>query len=121
MSFIRATSNPEGLYVFDHIGGYVAWWGCGKVWELPRKDFYALARAYARGQNYQRGRFGPLSYKEVWVKAGTHVEHGDCCRRGGRYCAHDMKIKFTFRGMGSVYLWRVTWEYMIRNAIKPWP
>ena len=62
MSFIRSLNNPEAMYVFDHVGGFISmsWKGHDPIC-LSRRDFYGLCRTGTR--------FGSLMIKEV------HVDH----------------------------------------------
>lgn len=141
MSYIRSGSNPEGLYIWQDVEGYIAVTG-KNVKGLVRvsvKDWKRLLRGYSTGKYYNGGRVGSLQLREVTIRTGPPVTiptTGKWLRVGNNYVRDSSgyriaqkPIKFTpsktqmeleIRRPGKrsikVVMWRVTWEYICRRG-----
>jgi hypothetical protein len=123
MSLIRSTSNPEKLYVFEHVDGYIAW--CGNdlaPWvKLPTDDFYTLCNLGRRSF----AKVGELEIKDQWV----HSETGEIFDTDPNHNCWDkfiqeevnripaeIKTVLYYKDKPICAMWKVTWDYIINTA-----
>jgi hypothetical protein len=93
MSFIRCLSNPEGLYIWDDVGGFIAITGkkIRGMWKVDQEDWYGLIRNYKRG--YIPAKCGDLALS--FTKG--------------------YKVRLT-TPEGSVTMWETTWYYIASHC-----
>lgn len=129
MSYIRCLSNPERLYVFDDDRGICVIHSVRPPLASPNKDklapamFHVPVKAFhdvclrweMSGDGGVRSR--GLRVREVCVYLATGVRvaanerYGDGLRNRTEYL-----IRFEYK-KHFFYMWRVTWEYVVRRAI----
>lgn len=141
MSFIRCLSNPEGLYIYDDVSGYIAI-TCSTIRDskgpviikVNRQDWYKLLKGYNQYKFYNGGMVGTLEFKEKFIPTGPWEEilpkgtrytggekkgqllpkHVRCHRPG------DYKVMLTIRNprerTRKIIMWRVTWDYIAAHG-----
>lgn len=132
MSFIRCWTNPEGLYVWDDINGYVAIahtlnkpfcsFNDTKFVEdqiqVPRREFYGVCKQWDNS-SYKTAKYKDFSAEEVEIfdDNGEIVpeDYDYLNPTHGRKTSYRIKVQYKKE---FVYLWRVTWEYVVKNAVK---
>lgn len=115
MSYIRSTSNPEGLYI----------WGNGKDViivttnfheHIPQKIFDGLLekcrKEFDNNINYKKA-----SIKEVWV-IKKHKCNKWCKMKNKKTgkliygCPANLKIRLSYKNW-HIDMWQVTWEHIL--------
>ncbi len=129
MSYIRALSNPEGLYAYTdaetkdmvriHYGGFdggdrfcnfPAWPGM----LVPRRTFEAACARWVE-RRPERLSLRGLSIREVRVfEDGRRVPKGHK-GLGKKRVLHLVEVRYRRKWM---LLWTVTWHYVATNAAK---
>jgi hypothetical protein len=129
MSFIRATSNPEALYVYHDVGKFISWTQgpilCNIKPEnkVSLKDFYGLMRKVIKSDGYMPAKCGSFSVEEAHVYESStlkKIKYVDK-RRSIKQMILDDKpscFKIIVRNKGKVIglLWPVTWRYVVSNV-----
>jgi hypothetical protein len=135
MSYIRCLSNPERLYVIHHIDGYIEIMynfreSCQSIrcnlddWEAMIKYFDKQDIGWASSfePNEEPLRFGSISIREVRVLSHTNILYEDNPiiedSIEGMIARTELEYKIELTvGDKKIYLWAVTWAYLIRNAV----
>ncbi len=134
MSYIRSTSNPEGLYVFTSKEGVTlahsvkpplaSTWpknGSNPVMIIPERLFLSVCktwnRTYACNGVSRRG----LKIREVhvFVKTGKRVQRLTAKSIMMPSGSSEFFIRIDYKGK-FVHLWRVTWDSVVRSASIDW-
>jgi len=129
VSFIRSTSNPEGLYIWHDIDGYVdvSFGGVApplaskqRSARIPSKTFFkAVSRwdkNYGADEKVSVGGF-TIEERHIFVKTGKVVRGGSKAWLRDRRLRTAFLVRISYRGT-FVHLWRVTWQYVVRNAME---
>jgi hypothetical protein len=127
VSYIRCTSNPEGLYVYEQVqGGVVLWGGLpeplsrfvmaprGKepaVLVMPVRDFRKLALRWLK--DFVDVRVGRLRVREVWIHGptGRIVSEDRLPANFRKMREHNLHVVLTY-GRWRIAMWKVTWDYV---------
>ena len=127
MSYIRSTSNPEGLYIYGD-GEHIIIHHPHGTAHVPPADFERVGLKYLKSpvQALRRIKSGGLSLREVALFHGTERicprGHEERCltrrlKSAKQECRHDPRMLLEYRGT-RIFLWRVTWDsvaHSIRN------
>jgi hypothetical protein len=101
MSYIRSTSNPEGLYIWSDGTNVTIMKGHLMIGEIPTDIFNGLIKKYIRGHesdcSYKKSNIG-----EVWVNIDG---------------VNTPQIRLSY-GNWSVDMWEVTWYYISKSNYK---
>lgn len=121
MSYIRSTSNPEGLYIYQSTEGGVwiyhslkpplASSGNRDLIIVPTTLFHAACRAWVRhagmGDSIRRGN---LTITEaLFPPACRQFRQFKQCRH-----SHEIKVRVQYQRQ-FVLLWAVTWDYVVHR------
>lgn len=112
MSFIRCTSNPEGLYIYHGPNGQIYIHGGEKsITIIPANIFYKFIKSITYcGQNYKKGS---LEIKEEYFsfrKKKTDIENIFNLPPAGNF-----KYVLYYKNEKVAVMWRVTWCYIYNN------
>jgi hypothetical protein len=124
MSYIRSTSNPEGLYIYGD-GEHIIIHHPHGTAHVPPRDFERVGLRYLESSALAvRGiKSGGLSLREVTLFHGTERicsrGHEDRCmarklKAPKRECRHDLRMLLEYRGT-RIFLWRVTWDAVAQS------
>jgi hypothetical protein len=125
MSYIRSTSNPEGLYIYGDGESIVIHHGGGTIL-VPPRDFERVGLAYLEPGSalvIRPIKSGGLSLREVTLCKGTericrpgHLERCTARPRKARKqeCRHEERLLLEYRGE-KIFLWKVTWAYIAHS------
>jgi hypothetical protein len=124
MSYIRSTSNPEGLYIYGD-GEHIIIHHPHGTAHVPPRDFERVGLSYLESPALAvRGiKFGGLSLREVTLFHGTERicprGHEERCltrrlKLPKQECRHDPRMLLEYRGM-RIFLWRVTWDAVAQS------
>jgi hypothetical protein len=125
MSYIRSTSNPEGLYIYGD-GDHIIIHHRHGTTHVPPRDFDRVGLRYLKHLGTIGGRpitSGGLTLREVTLYRGTEricpSGHEDRClarqlKAPKRECRHDYRMLLEYRGVG-IFLWKVTWDTIARS------
>jgi hypothetical protein len=127
MSYIRSTSNPEGLYIYGD-GEHIIIHHAHGTAHVPPPDFERVGLTYLKSPALalRRIKSGGLSLREVTLFHGTERicprGHEERCltrrlKSPKQECRHDCRMLLEYRGT-RIFLWRVTWDavaHSIRN------
>ena len=135
MSYIRAGSNPEGMYVYwsraadrRHVV-CIHYTPNGKLTRgdtivVPKTVFMDVVRAWNGG--HRKVRRGLFAVEERFVVMGTGREPPKSYfdqllaymakRRKTRPPVAEYQVKFSYKG-NFVHMWPVTWMYIVNNAL----
>ena len=123
MSYIRSTSNPDGLYVYGDIDGSVHFhWsieeplssGRERPLMVPQDIFDRALKAWTDsfGENVDVDGF-TIAESHVFVDSGQPVPDGyHVLQEGAQPSA--FLIKLAYKG-AFVHVWLVTWGYVAAN------
>lgn len=134
MSFIRCLSNPEGLYVWSDVDGtvHIHYGGRkrpkpplskGDDMCVPYRDFMRACQKWDGWEDDVRVNGFRIKEEHVYLKTGKPVPNMDRWKKVSAYCDHMKKnpaeflIRVSYKG-NFVYLWRVTWQYVVSNAVR---
>lgn len=126
MSFIRCLSNPEGLYAYHHTDGYIALHAdqlgecLANPLVIPLREWGYLKRHYRRYLDMEFTR-PTLRVKECYTRAGTDIEHPEPKDWLKNNTPLDNRLCLSVKTKGRwrhLYLWDVTYRYMMDNAIR---
>ena len=121
MSYIRSTSNPEGLYIYGD-GEHIIIHHSHGTAHVPPREFERVGLKYLESR-VRPIKFGGLSLREVTLFHGTEricpPGHEDRCmarklKAPKRECRHDIRMLLEYRGT-RIYLWRVTWDAVAQS------
>lgn len=135
MSLIRPNSSPENMMVWlDDEDGKI--WMVGGLpaplsskvvatssiaMKIPPRDFYRAVKKWHKGDlDEEVGcKYGDFSVKEVHVMwdTGKKVSSNWDPYRGTGKARSEFLISLTFRKK-RIMLWKVTWMYIVHNAIE---
>jgi hypothetical protein len=124
MSYIRSTSNPEGLYIYGD-GEHIIIHHSHGTAHVPPRDFERVGLKYleSRALALRRIKSGGLSLREVTLFHGTEricpPGHEDRCmtrklKAPERECRHDIRMLLEYRGT-RIFLWQVTWDAVAQS------
>lgn len=113
MSFIRCTSNPEGLYVYDCVGGTTCWSTRKDNIHIPRSIWVRFIKSIPRWQLDHK--WGCLEIKEIFFK--HKKKKTDLCKELN-YDRGNYKHVLYYRGKEVARMWPTTWRYIYDNMIK---
>jgi hypothetical protein len=136
MSYIRCTSNPEGLYIIDSCFGYIEishslqppFCSQGEIIQIPRKEWYglfALINDYWHGRviNIFKIKYGIFQIEECYISSVTgedcaSILSGDM---SGWNKLEALKPITQFKvsyGNNFFYCYPVTLQYIANNVIR---
>ena len=145
VSYIRYLSNPEDLYVWNTVTNTVEFtWSVGKPlssgrkgsMSVPRRVFERACSAWSRGDEDVSIDGFNVKEEHVFVKTGKKVPEGFTQRIFDKAFVKKKRsrraLHAAIRRMSDdtaflvrvgykkdfVYLWRVTWEHVVSNAIE---
>ena len=122
MSYIRSTSNPEGLYIYGD-GEHIIIHHPHGTAHVPPRDFERVGLKYLESGSLRPIKSGGLSHRSVDLFRGTericprgHVERCVISRLRvpNKECAHDPRMLLEYRGT-KIFLWQVTWDAVARS------
>ena len=122
MSYIRSTSNPEGLYIYGDGEQIIIHHPHGTA-HVPPRDFERVGLKYLESGSLRPIKSGGLSLRSVDLFRGTericprgHVERCVISRLRvpKKECAHDPRMLLEYRGT-KIFLWQVTWDAVARS------
>lgn len=133
MSFIRCLSNPEGLYVWSDVDGtvHIHYGGRkkpkpplskGDDMRVPYRTFMRVCKKWDGWEDDVRVNGFRVKEEHVFLKTGKPVP-SDLYANVTAYAKHMDKhpaeylIRVSYKG-NFVYLWRVTWQYVVSNAVR---
>ena len=98
MSYIRSTSNPENLYVYDSGDCIEFLWNVNGAESaiVSKRDFYSILDAYLKWD---------FDLNETGIKTETLSIRE----------TEDFRILLSFKDDKSVTLWNVTWNEVLRD------
>lgn len=133
MSYIRCLSNPEGLYAWSNGQTVHLWHNVKKPLSsgsrpnekfpsyeilVPEKIFHKVC--FLWGEDFER----PVSFRgarveevHVYTKTGKKVPDLPLVKFLKDRRAKAFLIRFSYKGEFFM-MWDVTWEYVVRNAIR---
>jgi len=102
MSYIRSTSNPEGLYIFANMSGIVEFHRFSEhVGDMPQDLFNVLIDSFI--ENYcEDTEFQKASIKEIFIEGKD--------RLGGEF---NMRLEYEHKW--HIDMSYVTWYYIARS------
>lgn len=118
MSYIRALSNPEHLYVLSTGGDTISWYG-KKCFDFNETDFFSFIK-HLNDNAHDYGKHGDFELKEVKYK----------CRISAKTKAFRATLKFEmppisdhkdclyYKGELVSAMWHVTWIYIKNNITR---
>ncbi|KKN89759.1 hypothetical protein LCGC14_0236050 [marine sediment metagenome] len=118
MSFIRCLSNPESLYVYHNVYGFINWImtlpnGERFQMNIPPRTFYGLVRKYVREYFTLPVKWGKMSIDEVWTSQKTGKMLGELNSTESRLQGEaDLKIRVCYEDQ-ECFLWDVTWDTVV--------
>lgn len=142
MSFIRAGSNPESLYVFGSVSGIEFYWNIQDkqlIAYASDKDWETLAKAFYKNPDldlYDGAlKFGSLTIRCVWYDEERDVIEADfgdsdydpkfftdearnvhlrtCLNFGNKFADGDYGL-YEYRD--DLVMWDTTWTYLLSSA-----
>lgn len=118
MSYIRSGSNPEKLYIVGTGEHVEIMEGSKDVWYIPYNIFHGLMRKFHRMYHEFPCKFKGATLDEVWVDDnGNEQEDQEEMLTPKTAKIYNCKVKFTY-GEHTVYMWYVTWAYIVYSNIK---
>ena len=132
MSYIRSASNPEGLYVFGSANGIEMYTGKAnkdiRGWVIPVRHFNEVCKRWNVAWE-ERVKYGDFSCEMVWVdsefeekeekEVGEEIEKFFKRAVEGKLnkgLSLENKVKLTWKDE-SMYLWDVTWQFVVQRII----
>lgn len=122
MSFIRADSNPEAMYVYDSTGGvYISANTLVDRYEnpvelcMPERDFYGLFRKWVRAGYPEAVKFRGAALAEIPSRATLqHMLAGKIFPPN----AGQWRLSHTRWGRKTIVAYKVTWAYVATNVVR---
>jgi hypothetical protein len=121
MSFIRCLSNPEGLYVYHDVCGFISVHGPVNT-RIGLRDWGTLKRIYRANRIADMdGKRLKVTHDVTVNQRGREVDRSKWSLRrrvSGPRC--DLKVRIAIlhrRTWHRFYLWEVTYRYLMDNAI----
>lgn len=135
MSFIRCLSNPEALYIWDDVGGFISIVAPNQyrqIIEVKRKDWYKLLKGFVDGDYYigsKEIKVGSLSVREKIIPIGPKKikyfrDSLSGKKRAANFGTADRKVELSIRTPRKIYripMWAVTWYYIVSHVRCPYP
>ncbi len=127
MSFIRCLSNPEGLYIYADCRGRlnISWCSVdpplssrhrGEM-RIPRHVFYKVVKQWDQRGDHAYFRGFSVEEQFIYTATGDPVHGTENLKRYLKdKRKREFKIKLSYKN-DFVFLWYVTWEYVVRNLI----
>ncbi len=118
MSYIRCTSNPDGLYVYHNVDGYMDFMIGGKTHKIPVNIFRTFIREIGDkyhgffGINFKKGS---LEVKEVFIKSR---KKRDKILKALDFYPGSYKMQLYYKGNLICSLWLVTWQYVANGIYR---
>lgn len=97
MSYIRCTSNPEGLYIWSNGETVIVQMGSIDIGKIPTNIFNGLIKKYIGNYNYDV-KYNGAEIKEIQDGIGN------------------FKMELSYDNW-SCLMWRVTWDYIVLSNI----
>ena len=122
MSFIRCLSNPESLYVYHNVYGFIDWImtlpkGERFQMNIPPRTFYGLIRKYVQEYFTLPVKWGKMSVDEVWTSQKTGKVLGALNDEEPRIEGEaDLKVRVRYKDQECV-LWDVTWDMVVQGVV----
>lgn len=126
MSYIRCLSNPEGLYVHEDMDSYIhiSWivkppLSSGKedVMLIPYKAFYGGIRKWDRTGRCKNFKGFSIKERYIYLKTGKPVSKQDFIKSFEDKKHKGYRVRLSYQNK-FVYLWSVTWEYIVQNSVN---
>ena len=112
MSFIRCTSNPEGLYVYGCVGGTTCWSTRKDNIHIPNSIWIRFIKSIPRwNADHKRGC---LEIKEVYIR---HKKKQSATDKEFLWHRGNYKYVLYYRGKEVTRMWTTTWKYIYNNMI----
>lgn len=104
MSFIRCLNNPEGLYIWHDIGGFIAITQNGntEMKRVPVKLFYDLCKNFNKRRCDLDVKSGP---DQLGITETNDFSRYTLSYRGDRV-------------QWELPMWQVTWCYIVSNVMR---
>ena len=125
MSYIRCLSNPEGLYIYGTHKDLICIHhnvpaplssglndGQG-FFTIPELHFTKAIKYWKQGRKYCKGGF-LVEEEHIYLDTGMMVPERTIENMIAEKRPTSYRIRLQYRS-DFVYLWRVTWEYVVRN------
>lgn len=116
MSYIRALSNPESLYVYESIYGYIHW----NEHSFPVNEWKQFILHI--GELHFEGKHGNFELREVEMKYPTPARYKKMRRQLGAQVAKQFykttshfKYNLYYKGALISRMWWVTWIYVAQK------
>ena len=121
MSYIRSTSNPEGLYIWHDVSeDIMIHWNqmpplCSKQtgMAIPAKVFYKAVEKAKWGEKTTVDGF-TIEEQYIFMDTGKKVPTNHDIFREQRKLAYQIKLSYKNR---FVFLWKVTWRYVVDGVL----
>ena len=128
MSIIRVLSNPEALYIYEDVGGFIsighrihnrlASPGCrGRKsgpagFTMPPKVFYTVCRKWRKSMG------DPVSYRGCKVsEVCVDIKTGKPPKKDQSILdPSEFLIRFEWKGK-YFHMWETTWEYIVSDVV----
>ena len=127
MSYIRCTSNPESLYIYDTSGGITSICrGRAKsnqrqkpTIDVKTRDWRGLLANARRNRHLETHRYGTLKVSEMYVLNGrlrkTFPDINTLFSSAESYSQKVLSGTDIHGVPFRVPMWEVTWDYIVRN------
>jgi len=112
MSYIRSSSNPEGLYIWGGQDSVEISVKGNDVWKIPYDVFNGLIKKFHRNFHDYPCKYKGAQVEEVWV-CDEQADQNDIT---SVIVNSRSKIKFTYMDK-YITMWDVTWEYIVNSNI----
>jgi hypothetical protein len=132
VSYIRCTSNPEGLYAWSDGHTTHLWHNVKKPLSsgkkpnekfpsheilVPTKIFDKVCALWDECEQPASYRGARVEEVYVYTKTGKKVPEQPLKKFFKDKRAREMLIKFSYKGQFFM-MWNVTWEYVVRSAVR---
>lgn len=118
MSYIRSGSNPEKLYIYGTEDRAYICEGSKPDWWIPLDVFNGLIKNYHKYFHDCPREYKGAKVEDVWVDQDNR-ECDDESYNPDLDKLLESKVKLSY-GDNCVYMWDVTWEYIVNSYIMRW-
>lgn len=123
MSYIRCISNPEGLYVYHDVDGFISLHVSQKPipLKISLREWFYLKRHYKRYGDENPFIRPTLRVEKCFTLANTNIEYPEPKNWFTNKIPLDNRLRLSIKMKNKwyhIYLWSVTYCYMMDNAIK---
>lgn len=129
MSYIRCTSNPESLYIYSDVGGFISFtWkddsGIHQEAECSPEDWQDFWSKLKNDEDLfdcldddEEIRAGTLAVRKTWYDRTNHVKlkTGNVDFQDGRNIDHLVEL---IVGGKSIFMYLTTWRYLAENSLS---